>query len=159
MRLAGDADIDEIHSIYIHASVSPYLAFDVCSKSEFLPILDALRNDGELMVFEDERGIVGVCKIIRRDHRLKHSAYVGSLAVKGDLQSQGIGRRIMMTVLNQLEAEGIKRIEVLVACDNAKTIEFFVSLGFAIEGTMKNYFSRERAGEFFDEHIMGLWIE
>jgi len=158
-RLTRDADIDEIYSIYMHESVSPYLAFDVCSRVEFLRIFEALRNNGELIVFEGESGIVGVCKISRRDHRLRHSAYIGSLAVKADLQGRGLGRRIMVTVLSQLEAEGIKRIEVLVACDNAKTIDFFISLGFVIEGTMKDYFSREKTTGFFDEHIMGLLID
>jgi putative acetyltransferase len=159
MRLAVDSDIDEIYSIYSHESVSPYLAFDPCSSTEFLPVFEDLQSGGELLVFENENKIVGVCKIIRREHRLKHSAYIGSLAIRANLQNQGFGRQIMTTILAQLEQEKFRRIEVLVACDNIMTVQFFISLGFTIEGTLRNYFSRAHSNELFDEHIMGLLIE
>ena len=155
-RLATAADIESLHAIYTHESVNPFMGFDVCSLEEFRTIFDDLRAAGDLLVFLEGDAVLGGINVVRRKRRLRHVAYLGSLAVRPDRSRQGIGRAIMATVLERLEAEGIRRVEILVASDNAGAIGFFESLGFEIEGTMRNYFSRGSSRKLYDEHVMAL---
>ena len=142
-RKATTLDIEPLHAIYLHESVSPYLGFDVCSRDEFRTIFRDMRQAGDLLVFEDDGTMVGAINVVRRKHRLRHVAYLGSLAVRPDRTGQGIGTAIVTTVLNLLQTEGMRRVEILVAKDNAKAIGLFELLGFAIEGPMRNSSARE----------------
>ena len=155
-RIASESDLEPLHAIYMHESVNPYMGFDACSLDQFRSIFRELRSGGDLLVFEENGGMVGVCNVTRRRHRLKHVAYIGSLAVRPDCSGQGVGRAILTTVLNMLREEGFRRVELLVASDNARAIGLFRSLGFEIEGTLRRYFSRGASKELFDEHVMGL---
>ena len=159
MRKAKLDDIDDLYEIYMDESVNPYMAFDPSPRSEFASIFEELCLGGDLLVFEESNEIVGVCKIIRRKLRLRHVAYIGSLAVTSSKQGKGIGKRIMTQVLDMLQTEGFKRIELFVASDNIKTIGFFKSFGFEIEGTLRSFFSREGSDKYFNEHIMALLYE
>ena len=142
-RKATTSDIEPLHAIYMHESVSPYLGFDVCSQDEFRTIFRDMREAGDLLVFEDNGTILGVINVVRPENRLPHVAYLGSLAVRPDRSGQGIGTAIVTTVLKLLQTEGMRRVEILVAKDNAKAIGLFMSLSFAIEGPMRNSSSRE----------------
>ena len=135
----GNLRLPATHAIYMHESVSPYLGFDVCSQDEFRTIFRDMREAGDLLVFEDNGTMVGAINVVRRKHRLRLVAYLGSLAVRPDRSGQGIGKAIVTTVLNLLQTEGMRRVEILVAKDNAKAIGLFKSLGFAIEGPMRDY--------------------
>lgn len=142
-RKATTPDIEPLHAIYMHESVSPYLGFDVCSQDEFRTIFRDMREAGDLLVFEDNDTMIGAINVVRREQRPRHVAYLGSLAVRPDRSGQGIGTAIVTTVLNLLQTEGMRRVEILVAKDNAKAIGLFKSLGFAIEGPMRNSSARE----------------
>ncbi len=155
LRIATKCDIDRLYEIYSHESVSPYMGFDPCSQSEFAEIFDDFSSAGDLIVWEDERGVLAVCQRIRRRRRLRHSAYLGSLAVHHAAQKTGIGKRFFGAVVDQLKEEGVSRIELLVAADNDHAIGFFKRFGFAIEGTHPEYFSRAGSESLFSEHTMG----
>ena len=151
-RKATTPDLEPLHAIYMHESVSPHLGFDVCSQDEFRTIFRDMREAGDLLVFEDNGTMVGVINVVRRKHRPRHVAYLGSLAVRPERSGQGIGKAIVTTVLNLLQTEGMRRVEILVAKDNAKAIGLFKSLGFAIEGPMRDYSAQESSKELLDEH-------
>ena len=155
-RAAGPSDVETLYAIYMHETVNPYMGFDACSMDGFDTIFRGLRSSGDLLVFEQANAIMGVCHVLRREHRLRHVAYLGSLAVNPEFSGQGAGRTILNTVLEMLHLEGFKRVELFVASDNSKTIGLFRSLGFRIEGTLRHYFSRGSAKELFDEHVMAL---
>ena len=155
-RIASESDIGALHAIYMHESVISYMGFDACSLDQFRSIFRELRSGGDLLVFEENDAIVGVCNVIRRRHRLKHVAYIGSLAVRPDCSGRGVGRAILTIVLNMLRDEGFRRVELFVASDNARAIGLFRSLGFEIEGTLRKYFSRGSSKKLFDEHVMAL---
>ncbi|WP_062260544.1 GNAT family N-acetyltransferase [Endozoicomonas arenosclerae] len=158
IRTATDADRDSLYSIYSAPSVAPNMGFDPCSRAAFDDIVCELESTGELLVLENHsKSIDAVCKISRRGHRLRHSAYIGSLAIHPEKQSQGVGRHFFKTITDQLKQEGYTRLELLVAADNLRAISFFQSFGFEIEGTLKQYFSRSGYDELFDEHIMA-WV-
>lgn len=155
-RLATAADFEPLHAIYTHESVNPFMGFDACSLEEFRAIFHDLRAAGDLLVFVEGDTVLGGINVVRKKRRLRHVAYLGSLAVRPDRSRQGVGRAIMATVLKLLEAEGIRRVEILVASDNAGGIGFFESLGFEIEGTLRNYFSRGASRKLYDENVMAL---
>ena len=156
IRNASESDVEPLYAIYMHESVNPYMGFDECSLDQFRPIFRQIRSDGDLLVFEQDVEIVGVCSVTRREHRLKHVAYIGNLAVKPNCSGRGVGRAILAMVLNMLKDEGFRRVELLVACDNARAIGLFRSFGFEIEGTLRSYFSRSTSKKLFDEHVMAL---
>lgn len=157
VRLAEAKDIDELYEIYSHETVSPNMAFDPCSRSEFEDIYPEISAGGELLVRELNAEIVAVCKVVRRKRRLRHSAYIGSLAVKHSHQFKGVGKQFFSDIIDLLKKEGITRIELLVAADNSTAIRFFESFGFVVEGTHRNYFSRRGCDQLFTEHTMA-WI-
>ena len=158
MRIADKSDIDQLYGIYSHESVSPFMGFDPCSRKEFEELFPELLEGGELCVLEEGKEIIAVCKIVRRKHRLKHSAYIGSLAVKHTHQNQGVGNQFFSDALSLLKSEGLKRVELLVAADNDVAIKFFKRFGFVVEGTHNNYFSRAGSSELFAEHTMA-WLQ
>lgn len=158
MRVANESDIDDLYVIYSHDTVSPNMGFDPCSRSEFSKIYSELTSGGELIVEESDSAIIAVCKVIRRTRRLRHSVYIGSLAVHYSQQGKGIGKTFFGNIINQLKSEGVTRVELLVAADNVNAIRFFESFGFVIEGTHKNYFSREGSSQLFNEHTMA-WVK
>jgi L-phenylalanine/L-methionine N-acetyltransferase len=158
MRRAESNDIDRLYEIYSHESVAPNMGFDPCSGEEFKEIFSELNFGGVLTVYEREQKIVAACKIIHRGRRLRHSAYIGALAVHYGCQGMGVGKEFFGKILDDLKAEGFSRIELLVAADNKLAIKFFKGFGFAIEGTHKNYFSRAGSDQLFDEHTMA-WVK
>ena len=158
VRLADTEDIDDLYQIYSHESVSSNMGFDPCSRAEFDEIFSELSSGGELLIEENDQGIVAVCKIVRRNRRLRHSAYIGSLAVQPAQQGKGFGRAFLRDLLDSLKGEGLTRLELLVAADNEKAIALFSSFGFEIEGTHKNYFSRAGSDLLFGEHTMA-WVQ
>lgn len=157
MRVARKQDLDQLYGIYSHDAVSPNMGFDPCTKEEFVEIFQELLLGGDLLVKEREEQIVAVCKVIRRKRRLRHSVYIGSLAVAAPVQGEGVGSNFFKEITDRLKAEGFSRIELLVAADNTKAIKFFEKFGFQIEGTHKDYFSRVGCESLFSEHTMA-WV-
>lgn len=110
------------------------------------------------MIEESHQGIVAACKVIKCARRLRHSAYIGSLAARHTELGKGLGRDFFGNVFSMLCVEGYSRLELLVAADNEKAISLFTSFGFVIEGTHKNCFSRSGTDQLFDEHTRA-WVE
>ena len=92
-RMAIAPDIEPLHAIYMHESVNPYMGFDVCSLEEFRIIFHDLRAAGDLLVFVEEDTVVGAVNVVRRKLRLRHVAYLGSLAVRPDLRVRALAER------------------------------------------------------------------
>lgn len=158
LRVAEKKDIDDLYLIFSHESVSPNMGFDPCSRIEFEEIFYELTSGGELIIEENDQGVVAACKVARRARRLRHSAYIGSLAVRSSLQGEGLGRIFLGNIISSLKNEGLTRLELLVAADNLKAIGLFASFGFLVEGTHKNYFSRAGSDLLFNEHTMA-WVQ
>lgn len=156
-RLATPDDMSCLHQLYMDPTINPYLAFDPCTLEEFQPAFEDLMSGGELIICEQDDSIVASYKLVRRQYRLRHIAYIGTVAVSPEFQNQGLGRRIMDSLLKQLTVEGFRRIELFVASDNPRGIHFFQSLGFEIEATLKEYFNRNQEDRYIDEHLMVYW--
>ncbi len=64
--------------------------------------------------------------------------YVSGLVVTPSFQGQGIARKVMQMVLEELK--GVKRIDLVTHPENQKAIDLYTSLGFKIESRKENYF-------------------
>lgn len=67
--------------------------------------------------------------------RLRHTADIGPIYVTQAAQGRGIGRALLVAVLDQLIADGTAQVELTVDAQNAAAIGLYQSLGFTTFGT------------------------
>lgn len=158
-RLAKQTDIDEVYDIYMEDSIIPFLGYDPMPKQEFLTVFSSLTKDKTFFVYELEGKVIGFYKTTRYPGRCNHVAYIGSLAINPEYQGRGLAKAMMKEVIDELQSNGIKRIELIVESDNPKAIRFYERLGFKIEGTLQKFYKRAREDCYIDDHIMALLLD
>jgi len=88
--------------------------------------------------------------------RLRHCAEFG-ISVLTAYHRLGIGRALMIEMMEWARANGIRKIDLRVNQDNQRAIEMYHRFGFKVEG------KRSRAikikGEFKEEWLMGMPID
>lgn len=102
-------------------------------------------------VLDDE--IVGnISLTIAINPRRRHSADI-AMAVKDDYTGQGIGTKLMQTVIDLADNWlNLSRLELTVYTDNKNAIGLYQKLGFDIEGEAKNFAFRN--GAFVNAYYM-----
>ena len=114
IRKAGIADIKFVHKI----------VNEFARKGQMIPraLNDLYENIRDIFICEDNGEIKGSCAL----HILwEDLAEIRSLAVRGDAQSAGIGRRLVKTCVREAEKIGIQRVFALTYHP-----EFFKKMGF-----------------------------
>ncbi|HAM52294.1 MAG TPA: N-acetyltransferase [Nitrospiraceae bacterium] len=114
IRKASIADIKVVHK----------LVNEFARKGEMIPraLNDLYENIRDIFICEDNGEIKGVCAL----HILwEDLAEIRSLAVRGDSQSTGIGRKLVTTCVREAEKLGIPKIFALTYHP-----DFFKKLGF-----------------------------
>lgn len=159
IRAATAADLEFVHRLYNDESVNPFISYDPMPLAEFATEFQHLLTDVEIMIFEENGRPAGGCTVHRGSHRLRHSAHLGGIAVAPELQNQGVGKRMMTALFDQLRSDGIVRVELCVSTDNPRGIAFYEKLGFVREGTLKRFFSRAGLDGYFDEYAMALFLD
>ena len=152
-------DFDQVYEIYMDETVNPYVNFEIMSKEVFHPIFDEMIKRGGLQVYELEGEVISALVVSRFQHRLKHLAYIGAFGIKRRYQGRGIGTKIMQELTRDLQADGVRRIELRVEADNKRAISFYKKLGYKAEGTLRRYMKREKDADYVDVHLMGLLLE
>ena len=72
---------------------------------------------------------------------------------------QGHGRALLEELINWARAKpDVKKIELLVRCENKAAIALYTSVGFVEEGRLKNRV-RLRSGRFIDDITMALFVD
>ena len=81
-----------------------------------------------------------------------------TIAVDPDAQGKGLGRRIFETFMNIVETERpkVSRVELIARESNTKAIQFYETLGFVIEGRMKNRIASVGGG--YESDIAMAWL-
>jgi ribosomal protein S18 acetylase RimI-like enzyme len=94
-----------------------------------------LDTDLHLGAFDESGRLVGFV-IARRGgpKRLRHTADIGPLYVRDTAQGQGIGRRLMEALLQQLTDAGLSQAELVVDVQNTRAQVLYSSLGFIVFG-------------------------
>ena len=103
--------------------------------------------------FQDDE-LVGVAALIyERSQKLSHKASIGAVFVSPTYRNQGIGRALIMDLIDRAERdEKLKQLNLGVTTTNRTAVKLYEDLGFSIFGTEKN--AAYVDGVFYDEHHM-----
>jgi putative acetyltransferase len=135
----------------MHESVVPYLGYDPMPLEEFRPLFAELVESRSFFVMERNGQVKGFCRASRHRGRAAHAAYLETFAIAVDERGSGLARQLMEQVINQLEGQGVLRIELMVEADSPRALAFYKKLGFQHEGTLKAAYKRSHEGEYVDE--------
>jgi len=157
-RLLHPDDAAAVHAIYMDETVIPYLTVDPMPRPEFAAMLNDYIAAGTFRVFERRREIVGFANVTRFIGRSKHVAQLGPLAVKASHQGSGVAHTIFTMLLDDLRADGVRRVELTVEVDNPRAIRFYQRQGMAIEGTLRGAYRRAHEDRDIDSYMMALLL-
>ncbi|MEO1289803.1 MAG: ribosomal protein S18-alanine N-acetyltransferase [Chloroflexota bacterium] len=101
-----------------------------------------MQNRETFLVALSDEALVGyICT-----HSDEHEAYIASIAVAPSMRRQGIGRQLLMTVIQHYQAQdAMQSISLHVRQSNQGAIALYESLGFDIIGTAQQYYPDEDA--------------
>jgi len=123
--------------------------------SEQEAIIDSFSKiSNRLMLIADFGKVAGVCVLAGNQQR--RNSHVASLVI-GVLKSkwkQGIGSRLLETVIARAEGAGIKRIELTVRTNNEAAIALYTKYGFVKEGERMG--SLNVGGKLVNEYYMAM---
>ena len=107
-----------------------------------------------LVACANNNPIVGAIKLSRYTApRLHHTASLSSLAVSSAYQGQGIGSKLIETILDLADNWlNLVRVELFIYADHKSAIALYTKYGFVIEGNLRS--AAFRAGRYVDGHIM-----
>lgn len=157
-RLAQPADLPQVHAIYAHPRVVPYLTYEPMDLHAFGPIFDELLASGCFWVWPLDGRIAGFYRATRYPGRVSHVVQLGTLAVDPGLHGRGIGRAMIEDALGHFRAEGARRVELYAESDNTQALAFYRRLGFVHEGTLRAFYKRAHEAHYVDEVVLGLLL-
>ena len=158
LRAVSSEDFDFIYTLYMDDSVNPYMSFEKISKQAFQEAFEMLNARDEFLILEEKGEMKGAVTLMLGKWRKAHVASIGSLAVHSNYQKQGVGTRLLETVISRLENKQIRRVELIVESDNPGAIALYEKFGFQVEGTLRNYFKRESDAKPIDDFMMARLI-
>jgi RimJ/RimL family protein N-acetyltransferase len=97
--------------------------------------------------------VVGWCDIRRRTGIASHVGLLNIAIVPG-FRGQGIGRKLLLAVLDEAKRTGFVRIELWAHSDNARAIALYEKVGFVREGLLRA--TGVIDGEFIDSVVMAI---
>lgn len=80
---------------------------------------------------------------------------ITDIAVRPDLRRQGLGRKVVSALLQVARERGVTDVYLEVRVSNCAAIALYLSLGFTITGTRKNFYKRPTE----DAHIMHVHLD
>jgi len=100
--------------------------------------LEAMLADPAVTILTAREGdaIIGCVALTRKDARL---AYLGMLCVRPDLQSAGLGRRLLDAAEDHARAQGIAAIEMTVIDSRDSLIAWYERRGYARTGETRPF--------------------
>lgn len=157
MRQITKDDFDTVYGIYMDETVNPFMVYDPMPKAEFRPIFEEefLKRD-YFWLFQHEGEDAGMASVVIGPGRNSHAATILTLGIIPAHQAKGLGKKIMLEIIEFLRAKGIKRIDLAAEADNERGLAFYKKLGFQIDGIMPKYIKRRSDGHYVDEVLMSI---
>ncbi len=127
---------------------------DLEGERKWLAAFDRVRN--VLFVATDRAEVVGAADC--HGGSFKKDFHVGGIgiAIRDGFREVGLGRILMLRVLEWMKARGFEKAELAVFATNTRAQRLYENLGFRVEG-VKQHHIRIR-GAYVDEVLMGLWL-
>jgi RimJ/RimL family protein N-acetyltransferase len=116
-------------------------------------------QDNALAIVAEWNGQIVACLTFSGGNRprTKHIGEFG-ISVASVCWGVGLGRRLMELLIDWAEASGVvRKINLIVRCDNARAIALYESVGFAIEGRIRREIVVD--DDFHDSFMMGRLID
>lgn len=133
-------DVEEVYEIECSIFSRPW------SKVGFLNALLDEKNY-HLVVKEGER-IIAYCGLTG----VLDEGYITNVAVKGEYQGRGIGKEMLISLLNLGREKGLKAFTLEVRTSNEKAIKLYQGLGFLDMGVRKNFYEAPQ------EDALIMWL-
>lgn len=120
--------------------------------------IEAIIDDGDACyVAIAENKIVGYVIAVREKFmRTQHVATI-VIGILEEYCSKGIGSSLLQYIINWVNENEVKRVELTVISENIRAISLYKKFGFKIEGIREK--STLKDGEYYDELYMAKIIE
>jgi phosphinothricin acetyltransferase len=155
IRKAEIKDIEEIKNIYNKAIVETVATFDTVEKSseDMKKWFEAHGSKYPIVVSEIDDEIVGWAALSSYSTRCAYSDTTElSLYIKEDFQGQGIGNKLMTSVLEEGKKAGIRAILARITDGNEISIKLHEKHGFFHVGVLKKV--GKKFGKILDVYLM-----
>lgn len=146
-RKATEADLDEIWELYRSLVDLPGCTWNEEYPSREIISGDIGRGDQFCLVAEDGRIAASAAvhpadeleKLFQWNGKLKAPCELSRLGVGLEVQNQGVGKRLLMLLLEEARRRGYDGMQMLVGQENHAALSLYRSLGFAICGETHCY--------------------
>ena len=110
----------------------------------------------DLFVAIQDNEVVGVVKLGRPSPMASnaHVLSIAGLAVDPQQQGRGVGRSLLAAAVDEAKSRGARRLTLHVLGRNAGARSLYSSLGFVVEGVLREEFLLD--GEYVDDVLMAL---
>lgn len=116
------------------------------SKAGFL---DALLNEKNYyLVVKEGESVIAYCGLTG----ILDEGYITNVAVKSEYQGRGIGKEMLISLLNLGREKGLKAFTLEVRTSNEKAIKLYQGLGFLDMGVRKNFYEAPQ------EDALIMWL-
>jgi N-acetylglutamate synthase-like GNAT family acetyltransferase len=140
IRRAKPGDVDDVVSLVESAYRGESSRAGWTTEAD---LLDGQRTDPEevgsvlddLIVAEDDNGLVGCCTLIPRDGH----AYFGMFAVRPGLQGGGVGSRLLAEAERLAAEHGAGHVEMTVISTRTELIDFYLRRGYVDTGETRPF--------------------
>lgn len=95
-----------------------------------------IRDDTLFLVAEEEGEILGYCGVVM----VMDEGDITNVSVAKKRQNQGIGKRLVNTLIKKTEEAGVTRLFLEVRAGNGSAIHVYEQMGFKQNGVRKNYY-------------------
>ena len=163
IRLANRLDIDAICTLHrTVARISQGIARTESELTEayFKSLFDSVERHGLMLAAVDQAG-----RVIGEIHATKsgltifdHNLMGLTIAVHPNEQGKGIGKQLFRAFLTDVQRRfpEVRRVELESRASNEKSIGLYRSVGFVLEGRMRNK-TRNADGSFEDSLLMAWY--
>jgi ribosomal protein S18 acetylase RimI-like enzyme len=104
-----------------------------------------------------EDDLVGILTMRRSEHdKTKHNGHLAAMYVDQKYQHQGIGKKLLLQMIEEAKSIGIINIFLTVTSNNEHAIHLYASVGFQIYGIEKRELLID--GAYYDSTLMALYI-
>jgi ribosomal-protein-alanine N-acetyltransferase len=124
-----ESDLDQVLDIETKSYPRPW------SKAHFLDELSSPHSFPHVS-FDCEGNVTGyICPMVLLDE-----GHIFNVAVRNGLRTQGIGRLLIERVIRDCRERGAAFVSLEVRTSNSPAIGLYLSLGFVVTGSRKNYY-------------------